>query len=78
MILAVPEQHATVASGIGIPEYTTALTWYRWWCSICRLLADAVASHAVLALRQGDQHAEAAQCHTTGQLALFTLAGGSR
>lgn len=78
MIVAVPEQVTTVASGIGIPEYTTVLTWYRWWCSACRLLSPrARASHADLALRQGDWHLDAAQCHTAGQLALFP-AGDAR
>ena len=76
MIVAVPEQETTVASGIGIPEYTTVLTWYRWWCSACRTSSPHVrASHAELALRQGDRHAAAEQCHVVGQLALF---GGAR
>lgn len=79
MIVAVPEQKAGVFSGIGIPAHASVLTWYRWWCSICRVLApDARASHADLALSQGDWHAEVAQCHAEGQLALFPLAGGAR
>jgi hypothetical protein len=78
MILAVPEQQTVVASGIGIPAYTSVLTWWRWWCSVCRILAPGVkASHADLALAQGDYHAEREQCHTEGQLALFTV-GGAR
>jgi hypothetical protein len=79
MILAVPEQQTVVASGIGVPAYTTVLTWWRWWCSVCRILAPATkASHAGLALRQGEHHAKQEQCHTEGQLALFALAGGAR
>lgn len=78
MILAVPEQRTTVASGLGVPEHTVVLTFYRWWCSMCRLLAPGVQfSHAELALRQGDHHAAAEQCHVVGQLALFA-AGGAR
>jgi hypothetical protein len=77
MILAVPEQHTVSASGIGVPAYTTVLTWWRWWCSICRVLAGTQASHADLALRQGEVHAEREQCHVTGQLALFAM-GGAR
>lgn len=76
MIVAIPEQKTVIASGIGIPAYTTVLTWWRWWCSICRVLAAACASHAELALRQGDRHLETAQCHVVGQLALFP--GGAR
>jgi hypothetical protein len=72
VIVAVPEQQTVVASGIGVPEYTTVLTSYRWWCSACRISAPvARASHADLALRQGGQHLADAQCHTVGQLALF-------
>jgi hypothetical protein len=78
VIVAVPEQHTTTAGGIGIPEYTAVLTWYRWWCSVCRILAPAArASHAELALRQGERHAAAEQCHVVGQLELFT-AGDAR
>jgi hypothetical protein len=78
VIVAVPEQQTVVASGIGIPAYATVLTWYRWWCSSCRVLAPGVtASHAVLALSQGDHHLAAEQCHVSGQLALFP-AGGAR
>lgn len=78
MIVAVPEQYTTVASGIGVPEHAVVLTFYRWWCSACRLLAPAVrASHADLALRQGDHHLAAEQCHVVGQLELFA-AGGAR
>ena len=75
MILAVPEQLTTVASGIGIPENVTVLTWWRWWCSACRVLAATCWSHAELALRQGDRHLAAEQCHVVGQLTLF---GGAR
>jgi hypothetical protein len=79
VIVAVPERQTVVASGIGVPPYTTVLTWWRWWCSACRVLAPGVkASHADLALRQGDFHAEQEQCHTAGQLALFALGGGGR
>lgn len=79
MIVAVPEQVTTVASGIGVPEHTTVLTWYRWWCSACHISApNAAASHADLALRQGDYHLEVEQCHTAGQLALFAAPGGAR
>ncbi len=77
MIIAVPEQHTGFSSGIGIPEHTVVTTWYRAWCSVCQVSADARASHADLALRQGDRHTELAQCHTTGQLALFELAGAA-
>lgn len=56
MIVAVPEQETTTASGIGIPEYSTVLTWYRFWCTECRLLADVSCSHASGALEQGDHH----------------------
>jgi hypothetical protein len=78
VIVAVPEQETVMASGIGIPAYASVLTWYRWWCSVCRVLAPAAkASHADLALRQGEWHAEREQCHTVGQLALFA-AGGAR
>lgn len=78
MIVAVPEQQTGTFSGIGREPCTSVLTWYRWWCSVCRLLApDARASHAELALRQGDHHLEVAQCHAEGQLALFP-AGGAR
>lgn len=72
MILAVPKQHTTVASGIGIPEYRTVLTWWSWWCSICRI-AGGQSSHADMALDRGDRHAETAQCHTVGQLVLFAM-----
>jgi hypothetical protein len=79
VILAIPEQEAVVASGIGIPAYTTVLTWWRWWCSVCRILPPATkASHADLALSQGERHAQREQCHTEGQLALFALAGGAQ
>jgi hypothetical protein len=79
VIVAVPEQKTVVASGIGTPERTSVLTWYRWWCSVCRVLAPGVkASHAELALRQGDHHAAAEQCHVAGQLALFAVGGGAR
>lgn len=79
MIIAVPEQETVWASGIGIPEHQATLTWYRWWCSVCRVSSRyAKASHADLALRQGDYHLEVAQCHVVGQLALFALAGGAR
>jgi hypothetical protein len=77
MILAVPQQATTVASGIGIPEYRTVLTTWTWWCTVCRIPAPARWSHADLALRQGDHHAAAEQCHTVGQLELFALAGGA-
>jgi hypothetical protein len=76
VILAVPEQLATVASGIGIPEHRTVLTWWRWWCSACRITGQRV-SHAGMALDRGDRHTQAEQCHTVGQLALFA-AGGAR
>jgi hypothetical protein len=75
VILAVPEQQTVHASGIGASGRTSVLTWWRWWCSACRLLAAGMWSHAELALRQGDRHAEAEQCHVVGQLALF---GGAR
>lgn len=78
MILAVPEQQPVMSRGLGIPERTSVLTWYRWWCSACRLTADGRCSHAALALGQGDRHAAAEQCHASGQLALFPLAGGAR
>jgi hypothetical protein len=79
MILAVPEQHTTVASGAGIPERTTVLTWWRWWCSSCRAGSDGRSSHPDMALRSGDRHADAEQCDVVGQMALFALvAGGAR
>lgn len=72
MIIAVPEQHTTVASGIGIPEHTVTLTWYRWWCSVCQTSpTNAAASHAIGALGQGDWHLATMQCHTEGQLSLL-------
>lgn len=74
MIVAVPEQHTTQA---GPPERRTVLTWWRWWCSACRLLQpDGQSSHADGALLRGDRHAAAEQCHTVGQLALFAAGGG--
>ncbi len=73
MIIAVPEEVRTVASGYGVPEYRTVLVWYRWWCTVCRVLAEAAASHAELALRQGDYHLARERCHEAGQLALFPL-----
>lgn len=76
-ILAIPEQHATVATGIGRPEYRTVLTWWRWWCSACRIGGGRV-SHADMALERGDRHVEDEQCHSVGQLALFAIAGGAR
>ncbi len=76
MILAVPQQTRTVAAGIGIPEYTTVITWWCWWCSACRI-ERGKSSHPDMALERGDRHAQAEQCHTVGQLALFP-AGGAR
>jgi hypothetical protein len=78
MILAVPQQTRTVASGIGIPEYPTVITCWSWWCTACRIPSGPRWSHADLALRQGDHHVTAEQCHTVGQLELFALAGGAR
>jgi hypothetical protein len=75
VILAVPQQTHTVASGVGIPEYRTVITWWAWWCSVCRIGGSRV-SHAGMALDRGDRHAQAEQCHTVGQLELFALAGG--
>jgi hypothetical protein len=77
VIVAVPRQVTTVAAGIGIPEYRTVITTYRFWCSVCRVTGGTV-SHADMALDRGDRHAAAEQCHTVGQLALFALAGGAR
>jgi len=78
VIVAVPEQTTTVASGIGIPEHEIVLTWYRWWCSVCQVSAEnARASHAGGALEQAEWHLETVQCHFVGQLALFALAGGT-
>jgi hypothetical protein len=71
VIVAVPEQHTTVFSGIGIPEHEVTLTWYRWWCSVCRIPATAYASHASGALEQADWHLATVQCHTDGQLSLL-------
>lgn len=72
MILAIPEQEVGTFSGIGIPPYESVPTWWRWWCSVCRVSAQShSASHAELALSRGDRHAAVAQCHTDGQLALF-------
>lgn len=79
MIVAVPEQHAAVFSGIGIPQHTAVLTWYRWWCSVCRVSAvNAACSHAVGALEQAEHHLAVEQCHVVGQLSLFAHAGGAR
>jgi hypothetical protein len=76
VIIAVAERRTVVASGIGVPEYASVLTWYRWWCSICQVSAEhARASHPDGALSQGDHHLLAAECHTEGQLPLFPLAG---
>lgn len=64
MIVAVPEQIAV--------EGASVQTWWRWWCSVCRVLASGARwSHAELALRQGDRHAAVEQCHVVGQLSLF-------
>jgi hypothetical protein len=72
VIIAVPEQHTTVGSGIGIPEHTCVLTWYRWWCSACRVSAvNAWSSHASGALEQAEHHLRTVQCHAEGQLTLF-------
>jgi hypothetical protein len=70
MILAVPEQVATVTSGIGIPEYRTTITTYRFWCTVCRCSGGKV-SHADMALTRSDRHAQLEQCHVEGQLPLF-------
>lgn len=71
MIIAVPEEHKTVASGIGVPEYVVVLVWYRWWCSACRLSAPSYCSHASGALDQARWHLATVQCHVEGQLSLI-------
>ena len=77
MIVAAPEQYTVRSSGIGIPEHTSVLTWYRWWCSACRISAVNVkCSHAVGALQQAEHHLRTEQCHVVGQLELFTAGGG--
>lgn len=72
MIIAIPEQETVRCSGLGVPEHESVLSWYRWWCSECRVLASgARASHASSALSQADRHLAVDQCHVVGQLALI-------
>jgi hypothetical protein len=71
VIVAVPEQRTVLFSGIGIPEHTAVSTWYRWWCSTCRVSAPSYCSHASLALDQAQWHLETVQCHVEGQMSLI-------
>jgi hypothetical protein len=84
VIIAVPEQEAVEVhpmAGIGpsLEPFADVITWYRWWCSVCRVSpANTRASGPRGALAQGDYHLRTEQCHVVGQLALFALAGGAR
>lgn len=77
MIIAVPQQETVRSSGINIPEHESVLTWYRWWCSVCKVTADGYCSHPDSALGQGERHMRTAQCHVVGQLSLLPLVGAS-
>lgn len=80
MIIAVPLQRTEVFSGIGIPQHTAVVTWYRWWCTSCRVPSGPANawSHASYALQMGEHHEQRAQCQTLGQLSLFALPAGAR
>jgi hypothetical protein len=65
-------EERTVASGIGVPEHTVVVVWFRYRCPGCGDVGLRC-SHRVLAEGQGARHEARNQCTVVGQLALFNV-----
>jgi hypothetical protein len=84
VIIAVPLQETDWVypmGGVGPvkPRYLYTWTWWRWYCTDCRVMSDPANRWSWLtgALDRGEYHEELAQCQRVGQLELFAV-GGAR